>query len=341
MVTRTLPDIAASSESTLPGSSRSETRFQYQAPSPSILVGFDTCDYTDNTVSLEGSSAHSSCGRDAMGGSSSKEASRSGFRYVATEPDIFELPIRGTNLKNPVDVYETDFKNKKWDEISCPECRATMGYEDVEQYADRETFAKYSDLALRGAVNQAPDFVWCPNGCESGQIHEDGNEKPIVTCVKCSFKFCFRHQVRWHEQLTCAEYDSFVSDPENFRSRIEILNEEAEKLRLDEQLARRTQEEADQKLAQSLMAAEQREEAERQAQRERAERERREEAERRRLQAERMAMQQKAEKMRMEAARKREEDELSRRTVERTTKPCPGCKWPIEKNSGCSHMTYV
>ncbi|RYP36988.1 hypothetical protein DL767_003143 [Monosporascus sp. MG133] len=214
-----------------------------------------------------------------------------------------------------------------------------MGYEDVEQYADRETFAKYSDLALREAVSQAPDFVWCPNGCESGQIHEAGNEHPIATCVKCSFKFCFRHQVRWHEQLTCAEYDSLVSDPENFRSRIDILNEEAEKLRLEEQSAKRTQEEADRKLAQSLMAAEQREEAERQAQRERAERERREEAERRRLQAERMAMQQQAEKMRMEAARKREEDELSRRTVERTTKPCPGCKWPIEKNSGCSHMT--
>ncbi|RYO80623.1 hypothetical protein DL766_009110 [Monosporascus sp. MC13-8B] len=216
-----------------------------------------------------------------------------------------------------------------------------MGYEDVEQYADRETFAKYSDLALRGAVSQAPDFVWCPNGCGSGQIHESGNEQPIVTCGKCSFKFCFRHQVRWHEQLTCAEYDSLVSDPENFRSRIDILNEEAEKLRLAEQLARRTQEEADRRLAQSLMAAEQREEAERQARRERAERERREEAERRRLQAERIAMQQQAEKMRMEAVRKRDEDELSRITVEKTTKPCPGCKWPIEKNAGCSHMTYA
>ncbi|RYP09869.1 hypothetical protein DL764_001003 [Monosporascus ibericus] len=278
MGTRTLPDSAASSESTMPGSSRSETRFQYQAPSPSILADFDTHDCADDIVSLEENSIHRSCGGDAMGGSSSKQASWSGIRYVATDPDMSKLPIRGTKLK------------KQLDTLDCPECHATMGYEDVEKYADRETFAK--------------------------------------------------HQVRWHEQLTCAEYDSFVSDPKNFRSRIDILNEEAEKLWLEEQSAKRTQEEADRKFAQSLMAAEQRKEAERQAQRERAERERREEAERRRLQAERMAKQQQTEKMRMEAVRKREEDELSRRTVERTTKPCPGCRWPIEKNSGCSHMTF-
>ncbi|KLU91100.1 hypothetical protein MAPG_09623 [Magnaporthiopsis poae ATCC 64411] len=30
---------------------------------------------------------------------------------------------------------------------------------------------------------------------------------------------------------------------------------------------------------------------------------------------------------------------LTEATVSQTTKRCPGCRWPIEKNDGCSHMT--
>lgn len=33
------------------------------------------------------------------------------------------------------------------------------------------------------------------------------------------------------------------------------------------------------------------------------------------------------------------EVELSMKMVEETTKRCPGCQWPIEKNEGCDHMT--
>lgn len=36
---------------------------------------------------------------------------------------------------------------------------------------------------------------------------------------------------------------------------------------------------------------------------------------------------------------KKAEEEASRKVVEKTTKACPGCKRPIEKNRGCDHMT--
>jgi hypothetical protein len=35
---------------------------------------------------------------------------------------------------------------------------------------------------------------------------------------------------------------------------------------------------------------------------------------------------------------KADEEDASRRVVEATTKPCPGCARPIEKNNGCDHM---
>lgn len=183
-------------------------------------------------------------------------------------------------------------------------------------------------------MDQAPDFVWCPNGCESGQVHEAGNAQPIVRCVKCAFKFCFRHQVSWHEQLSCEEYEEFREDPVNFRSRVGRENEEAERVRAAEEEARRQQEEADRRFAQTLLEAEQKEEARRQAERERIEREKREKVEREKREAERLAKQQAEEALRREAERKKMEESLSQQTVQRTTKQCPGCKWPIEKNNG-------
>ena len=38
---------------------------------------------------------------------------------------------------------KTNFENRKWDQIHCPECHAIMQFEDVERYADRATFEKY------------------------------------------------------------------------------------------------------------------------------------------------------------------------------------------------------
>jgi hypothetical protein len=41
---------------------------------------------------------------------------------------------------------------------------------------------------------------------------------------------------------------------------------------------------------------------------------------------------------RTNARLKADEEDASRRVVEATTKPCPGCARPIEKNNGCDHM---
>jgi hypothetical protein len=154
-------------------------------------------------------------------------------------------------------------------------------------------------------------------------VHEGGAESPIVSCRLCAHRSCFHHKVAWHENLTCEEYDALLVDPVNFRSRFDIENEEAAQAAA----ARRAQEDADRVFAQGLLAEEQRVVAEERAERERK---RREEVEQR----ERVEREKREKEMRESAVRRKREEEASCRTVGSTTKPCPGCQAPIEKNEG-------
>lgn len=160
-------------------------------------------------------------------------------------------------------------------------------------------------------MSEAENFVWCTSGCGSGQIHDSGSEQPIVTCLHCGHRSCFHHNVAWHQTLSCDEYDQLLSDPENFRSNLEIENEKWSE-------AQRAQLEADRAMAQGLLAEEQ------------AERRHQEERERKEREQARKA----AKLARQIAARRKREEEQSQATVSQTTKPCPGCGWAIEKNSG-------
>ncbi|UKZ62868.1 uncharacterized protein TrAtP1_004100 [Trichoderma atroviride] len=210
----------------------------------------------------------------------------------------------------------SDLTGKIWTDIRCPECRQLLEYTDIQRYADEETFKRYETLALRAAMAEAENFFWCTSGCGSGQIHDTGHDHPIVICLHCSHRSCFRHNVAWHQGLTCEEYEQLLADPDNFRSKLELDNE-AWAASQKEQL------EADRAMAQGLL------EEERRA-RERRERRDREERER---------AQKAVDLARQIATRRKAEEEMSRETVGRTTKPCPGCGWAIEKNDGCSHMT--
>lgn len=221
---------------------------------------------------------------------------------------------------------KTDLNNRLWNEIKCPECGETLQYDDVQRFADEETKDRYQTLSFRYAVSAADNFLWCTSGCGYGQVHAGGNDQPIVICMLCNHRSCFYHKAAWHENLTCEEYDSLLADPHNFRSRYELENQRAE----EEAAARRAQEDADRAFAQSLMAEEQQEVERERIEQERREREKRE-AEERRKRKERERLAQIA---REKAARRKAEEDATEKKIATTTKPCPGCKVPIEKNSG-------
>lgn len=184
--------------------------------------------------------------------------------------------------------------------------------------------SSYEILSFRSAVSTDPNFVWCQK-CNFGQLHSDGVNSPIVSCLNCNNRTCFNHQVPWHTGMTCPEYDLMVADPDNFVPEMDRSNAAA-------------------------LLEEQQETAAANKEREAVHKERLAEQERQRLQH--AELRKKARDSQKEEARKKraawEQGELKRRLkeekaslakVEGTTKKCPGCKWPIEKNSGCAHMT--
>jgi len=233
---------------------------------------------------------------------------------------------------------KTAIADKAWHPrvATCPECSCAMDYDEVRMHADRATFETFDARMLNDAITQQSNWFSCPGvGCGSGQIHDAGDRAPIVTCAVCRRKYCFRHRVAWHETMSCAEYDRFLADPVNFRSTFEAENERVEREREANERCRRELEAADFRFAQSLAEDEEaRIQAEARAQKEEAAR-----VEAERKEAERKAAEQKAQaaakaKAAEDLKRRAKEDAASEVTVKRTTKKCPGCSWPIEKNHG-------
>lgn len=146
--------------------------------------------------------------------------------------------------------------------------------------------------------------------------------------MNCRFRSCFKHSTPWHERLTCDEYDEMLRDPDGFKSAIE---------REEEACAERKQqqEERDAMLTRKMMDQERQAEEKRQRQRHE------EQLLRARAEQEAQARMMKEQEIARERAamrRRQTEEQMSLQTVQARTKPCPGCRRPIEKNGGCDHM---
>ncbi|KAF4626044.1 hypothetical protein G7Y89_g12120 [Cudoniella acicularis] len=226
---------------------------------------------------------------------------------------------------------KSDLESKIWNQIKCPECKALLIYEDIKRFADPESLARYEIMSVRSAVSSDNNFVWCQK-CDFGQLHASGASQPIVRCLNCGFASCYTHNTPWHTRLTCEEYDQMLEDPDGFQTERDKENEAND-------VARRQQEEEDERLARELNQRDKMVEEDRQ--RQRLAEERRRAKEQQRAEAARKKQELEQAKRREEIKRRQREEKASRDVVQATTKPCPGCQWAIEKNDGCDHMTCM
>ncbi|KAF8247150.1 hypothetical protein K440DRAFT_313126 [Wilcoxina mikolae CBS 423.85] len=102
---------------------------------------------------------------------------------------------------------------KEWLDPECPECKAKLSIYDVKKFGTPtqvETFDKRQTMKYLQSLAEyrsclGPD---CPNG----QLHEGGEESPIVCCWLCGFKQCFTHHMPWdeHSGKTCDEVEADI-----------------------------------------------------------------------------------------------------------------------------------
>ncbi|KAF8603503.1 hypothetical protein BDV93DRAFT_523278 [Ceratobasidium sp. AG-I] len=114
--------------------------------------------------------------------------------------------------------------------VPCPEalCGQTLEYDDVIRGAknDKLCLARYETLLLRRMLENEPNFVWCKVAtCGWGQVHESGDDAPIVICQTCQARSCFTHDVPWHTDLTCDQYDTQQAEQER-EAQANIASEE-------------------------------------------------------------------------------------------------------------------
>ncbi|KAI1505159.1 hypothetical protein F5X99DRAFT_405426 [Biscogniauxia marginata] len=219
-------------------------------------------------------------------------------------------------------------------QLACPECPERLNFEEVQRFTNSEIFTKYHALTVEQLISKVHNFAWCPLGCGTGQVHDIGSKQPLVLCLTCKRQFCFRHRVTWHHDHTCDEYDAFLADPQDFRSKAQIAAALSESRALEEQKLLQGIQDADANFAQSLLN-----EGEAAKARVRAKLERIEQERRAREQAAREEEQRRREQEALqEAARLREEENATSQVFQSLTKPCPSCRRPIQKNGGCDHI---
>ena len=95
-------------------------------------------------------------------------------------------------------------------EIRCPitTCNHIYSHGEIRKVAQEKTFQRYDHLLTMKILASMKEFRWCKaEGCGYGQVHDAGEAYPIVKCHKCKAKSCYVHEVPWHDNTTCKDFD--------------------------------------------------------------------------------------------------------------------------------------
>ncbi|EHK97263.1 putative E3 ubiquitin-protein ligase ARI7 [Glarea lozoyensis 74030] len=88
--------------------------------------------------------------------------------------------------------------------LICLFCHHRLSADEVEKYATKSALTRYKYLMLL----DSPDIIMCLSPtCKSGQKHVD-KQNPKMVCNTCSFATCVLHKLPWHDNVTCAEFDT-------------------------------------------------------------------------------------------------------------------------------------
>ncbi|CAF0943183.1 unnamed protein product [Rotaria sp. Silwood1] len=101
-------------------------------------------------------------------------------------------------------------------QVSCPEtnCPAKWSSNEVRQVLlvnnDHLLLNKYDANLIRQFLESDDNFFWCAHGCGSGQYdYTISIRNSKMTCIACKKETCAFHRVKWHEGMTCDQYEQW------------------------------------------------------------------------------------------------------------------------------------
>lgn len=128
-----------------------------------------------------------------------------------------------------INHIEVEINSKHWNQVACPECTATLSFDEVKSMANNESFAKYELASVMATLSADPDFGHClSTTCSSGQLHPGGSDEPIFRCEECGHKHCVVCETDWHQDQTCKEFQATRQRPLNAED--EKSQQEVEKI---------------------------------------------------------------------------------------------------------------
>ena len=105
------------------------------------------------------------------------------------------------------------------DELSCPslDCRRRLTCQEIRLYAQQDPFETYGHYLVLKHFSDPPNFRWCSGDkCKNGQIFE-GMESYVRQkweCESCHAMMCYRHDVPWHDEQSCTEFETTRGEEE-------------------------------------------------------------------------------------------------------------------------------
>jgi IBR domain, a half RING-finger domain len=188
-------------------------------------------------------------------------------------------------------------------QITCPLCHEQIAHQEIKNWTTQEIFERYDHMITLEAIQQEGTFIRCciPE-CPGGQFHDGDAHSPIAKCQTCGTMTCYRHSgLPWHEGLTCEDF-------EDASKAVTLLQDYIKDLELSARTAGIT------------ISAEQ------------AEAENDEFEFRSKIRVAQRLLSERQVRLASES------DERGARAVAELTKPCPGCRAPVQKIGGCKEV---
>jgi hypothetical protein len=110
-------------------------------------------------------------------------------------------------------IIERALGGKDWIDPACPECGASLSLNNVQELGTAAQVETYSNRLMKRALRSMEDYRECLSPtCNCGQLHDGGEDYPIVTCCSCHAKSCYTHQIPYHFDQTCEDFDGKIRE---------------------------------------------------------------------------------------------------------------------------------